>query len=78
MNAAVVLTVALIGAVPPMLTVLVTARRERRESRAARIQNAVDHGRVIGHLSALRTDVHELRSELGRHIADDHRTTADG
>ena len=78
MNAAVVLTVALIGALPPMLTVLVTVRRERSEAQTARRQNAVDHGRVIGHLSALRSDVHELRTELGRHIADDHRTTADG
>jgi hypothetical protein len=77
-NAAVVVLVAIIGATPPMLAVLVSARRDRRETRTARAQNAADHGRVIGHLSALRSDVHDLRTELGRHIADDHRTRTDG
>jgi hypothetical protein len=78
MSAWVVLAVALIGAVPPMLAVLIPARRDRNETRQARAQNAADHGRVIGHLSALRSDVHDLRTELGRHLADDHRTPADG
>jgi hypothetical protein len=77
-NAAVVVLVAIIGATPPMLAVLMSARRDRRETRTARAQNAADHGRVIGHLSALRSDVHDLRTELGRHIADDHRTRTDG
>lgn len=72
MSAWVVIGCALIGATPPTLAVLIPARKDRQEARAAYVRNALDHGAVVGHLSALRADVHSLRGELGRHIETEH------
>jgi hypothetical protein len=71
MGAVVVLVVALIGATPPALAVILQARKDRKQRSTIAVLNTQEHNVVVERISDLRTTVQLMRNDLKEHV-DSH------